>query len=162
MCEVLEIHRTTYYKYLNYQDPDYFDYTVMKETFDQHKKALGYRRLSNVPREQHGWVVYAKKVLRLMRKFGLKAKYIRDLRPNYGKKRMMENVRADHLRRNFNQPGWVTDITYLLLSPKGKRAYLSTILDLETRKWVAYKISLRNVVDFVTQTLLNASKVSIE
>ena len=41
MCEVLEIHRSTYYKYLSYQDPDYFDYTVMKETFNQYKKTLG-------------------------------------------------------------------------------------------------------------------------
>ena len=162
MCEVLEIHRSTYYKYLSYQDPDYFDYTLMKETFDQHKKTLGYRRLSAVLRDQTGWVVNAKKVLRLMRKFGLRAKYIRDLKPNYTKKRMVENVRADHLGRNFNQPGWVTDITYLILSSKGKRAYLSTILDLETRKWVAYKISLKNNLDLVVETLKEAIHFSKE
>ena len=71
-----------------------------------------------------------------MRKFGLKAKYIRDLRPNYSKKRMVENVRANHLKHQFNQPDWVTDIMYLLLSPKAKLAYLSTINDLETHKGI--------------------------
>ena len=54
MCEVLMIHWPTYYKYLNYQDPDYYDYTVMKETFDQHKKTLGYQRLSALLKEQNG------------------------------------------------------------------------------------------------------------
>ena len=122
-----------YYKYLNFKDPDYYDYTVMKETFDQHKKTLGYRRLSAVLTKQTGWVVNAKKVLRLMRKFGLKAKYIRDLRPNYRKKRIVENVRADHLKRQFNQPGLVT-----------------------------YKISLKNDVDLAVETLKEAIHSSKE
>jgi hypothetical protein len=54
MCEVLDIHRSTYYKYLNFKDPDYPDYAVMKETFNHHKKTLGYRRLSAVLREEYG------------------------------------------------------------------------------------------------------------
>jgi transposase InsO family protein len=162
MCEVLEIHRSTYYKYLNFKDPDYPDYAVMKETFNHHKKTLGYRRLSAVLRDQYGWVINAKKVLRIMRKFGLRAKYIRDLRPNYSKKRIVENLQADQIKRNFNQAGWVTDITYLTLYRNGPRAYLSTILDLETRQWVAYKISPKNDFDLVIDTLKDALNVSQE
>lgn len=76
----------------------------MKEKFSQHKKTFGYRRLSAVLREQTGWVINAKKVLRLMRKFGLRAKYIRDLRPNYSKKRIVEIVQGYLRGRQFNQP----------------------------------------------------------
>jgi len=76
MYEVLEIHRSTYYKYLNFKDPDYPEYAVMKETFNHHKKTLG----------------------------------------------------------------------YLTLYRNGPRAYLSTILDLETRQWVTYKISPKTIL----------------
>lgn len=162
MCEVLEIHRSTYYKYLTFKDPDYIDYTIMKETFEAHKKTLGYRRLTMELRRLHGWIINHKKVSRIMRKFGLRAKYIRDLRPNYTKIRTKGVVRPDLLKRNFNQRGWVTDITFLLLSRKGKRAYLSTILDLETRKWVAYKISLKNDIELVIHTLKDAINVTQE
>ncbi len=49
---------------------------------------------------------------------------------------------------------WVTDITYLIY--KGKRAYLSTILDLYNRKIVAYEISTRNDNDLVINTINKA------
>jgi hypothetical protein len=111
MCEVLEIHRSTYYKYFNFKDPDYPDYAVMKETFNHHKKTLEYRRLNAVLREEYGWVINAKKVLKIMRKFGLREKYIRDVRPNYTKKRFIKNFQVDQIKHHFHQRGWVTDIT---------------------------------------------------
>lgn len=43
MCEVLEISTSTYYKYRNTIDPDYSDYVVIKEVFDENFKAYGYR-----------------------------------------------------------------------------------------------------------------------
>ncbi len=56
----------------------------------------------------------------------------------------------------------MTDITYLTLYRNGPRAYLSTILDLETRQWVAYKISPKNDFDLVIDTLKDALNVSQE
>ena len=75
---------------------------------------------------------------------------------NYSKQYIKENVKDNILKRNFNQPGWVTDITYLIIN--GKRAYLSTILDLETRKVVSYHISKQNDNELVITTLLDAIK----
>ena len=49
---------------------------------------------------------------------------------------------------------WTTDITYLIYN--NKRAYLSTILDLYDRKIVAYKISSRNDLGIVIDTLNEA------
>ena len=80
MCEVLEIHRSKYYKYVSFKDLDYKDYTLMKATFERHKKTLGYQWLKIELRRLHGWFINPKKVLRIMRKFGLRAKYIRDFR----------------------------------------------------------------------------------
>jgi transposase InsO family protein len=97
-----------------------------------------------------------KKVLRIMSKYGLRATYIKKLRPNYSKQYHLKQAQADYLQRHFDQRGWVTDITYLMMSTNGKRAYLSTIMDLETRQWVAYNISIRNNIGLVVNTLHNA------
>jgi putative transposase len=156
MCEVLEIHRSTYYKYRHTLDFDYPDYQIMKELFRRHKKTLESRRMTQVLATKLGVVMNHKKVLRIMKKYGLRATYIKKLRPNYGKQRHLKQAQADHLQRHFHQRGWVTDITYLMLTTNWKRAYLSTIMDLEARDWVAYQIHHRNDIDLVVNTLHNA------
>ena len=156
MCEVLEISTSTYYKYRNIQDPDYQDYLIIKKVFDQHKKTYGYRRITDELQEEYGWIINHKKVLRIMNKYGVVAKYIKDIKPNPNKKIAEEQSKSDQLKRNFKQRGWVTDITYLILKRNGRRAYLSTILDLETRNWVAYKISYKNDNPLVINTLNEA------
>ena len=156
MCEVLEISTSTYYKYRNTRDPDYSDYIVIKEIFDENKKTYGYRRVHQELTEEYGLVINHKKVARIMKKFGIVARYIKNLKPNYSQKFVEENAREDQLKRNFNQRGWVTDITYLQLVKNGRRAYLSTIMDLETRDWVAYRISRKNDNELVTNTLKEA------
>jgi len=156
MCEVLEISTSNYYKYKGTVDPDYQDYLVIKKVFEENKESYGYRRITDELRDEYGWIVNHKKVLRIMNKYGVMAKYIKDIKPNYNKRRAEEQAQSDQLKRNFHQKGWVTDITYLTLQRNGKRAYLSTILDLESRKWVAYKISYRNDIPLVMVTLNEA------
>ncbi len=103
-----------------------------------------------------GVLMNHKKVLRIMTKYGLRAPYIKKLRPNYGKQRHLKQAQADHLQRHFYQRGWVTDITYLMMTTNGKGAHLLTIMDLETRDWVAYQIHHRNDIDLVVNTLHKA------
>lgn len=156
MCEVLEISTSTYYKYRHTQDPDYQDYLIIKKIFNQYKKTYGYRRITDELRDSYGLVINHKKVLRIMGKYGIIAKYIKDMKPNPNKKYIEEQSQSDKLKRQFNQRGWVTDITYLTIKRNGKRAYLSTILDLETRDWVAYKISRYNDNRLVMDTINEA------
>ncbi|XMB73254.1 IS3 family transposase [Mycoplasmatota bacterium WC30] len=156
MCEVLEISTSTYYKYKDTQDTDYQDYLIIKKVFNQHKKTYGYRRITDELQEEYGWIINHKKVLRIMHKYGIMAKYIKDMKPNFHKKLAEEQSQTDQLKRDFNQRGWVTDITYLILKRNGKRSYLSTILDLETRNWIAYKIGSRNDIPLVMDTLNEA------
>jgi len=156
MCEVLEISTSTYYKYRNTIDPDYSDYQLIKEVFDENKKVYGYRRITDELRDDYGLIINHKKVSRIMNKYGVQAEYYKKLKINYPKRYFEEHVREDLLKRNFKQRGWVTDITYLHLERNGKRAYLSTIIDLETRDWIAYKISKYNDNKLVMDTLKEA------
>ena len=156
MCDVLEVSPKTYYKYRNTVDRDYNDYLIIKKVFEDNKKVYGYRRITTYLREEYGWIINSKKVARIMRKYEIRARYDKYSKPNYSKKYFEENIREDLLKRNFKQKGWVTDITYLQLVRNGKRAYLSTIIDLETRDWVAYKISRKNDNEFVMDTLKEA------
>ena len=43
MCAVLNISPKTYYKYRSKEDPDYYDYLIIKEIFDDSKGTYGYR-----------------------------------------------------------------------------------------------------------------------
>ena len=93
-----------------------------------------------------------------MHKYNIKPEYIRRIRPNYNYKRIEENVRPNLLKRNFKTNAlnkvWDTDVTYLIF--KGRRLYLSTIIDLYDRHVVSYKISKLHNTCLVTDTLNNA------
>jgi transposase InsO family protein len=157
MCAVLEIGRRTYYKYRNAEDVDYYDYLIIKEIFDDSKGTYGYRRITEGLKIKYGVIFNHKKVKRIMDKYYIKPEYIRKTRPNIYK-RIEENVKPDLVKRNFSVDRenriWCTDITYLIFN--GKRAYLSTIIDLYDRKVVAYKISKFNNNQLVIDTLNEA------
>ena len=77
MCAVLEISPKTYYKYRNKEDPDYYDYLIIKEVFDDPKGTYGYRRIVEGLKIKYGVVINGKKVLRIMKKYNLMPEYIR-------------------------------------------------------------------------------------
>ena len=166
MCAVLEISPKTYYKYRNKEDPDYYDYLVIKEIFDESKGTYGYRRIAEGLKIKYGVVMNRKKVLRIMKKYNLMPEYIRKAKKKNKNERIEDNVKPNLLNRNFNTDApnkvWDTDITYLIF--KCSRAYLSTIIDLYDRKVVAYKISKRNdnklVIDTLNEAILKRKDVS--
>ena len=139
MCAVLEISKRTYYKYRNAEDKDYYDYLIIKEIFDDSKGTYGYRRITEGLRIEYGVIFNHKKVARIMKKYNIKPEYIRRIRPNIGYKRIEENVKPNLLKRNFKTNAlnkvWDTDVKYLIF--KGKRLYLSTIIDLYDRHVVS-------------------------
>lgn len=157
MCAVLEISRRTYYKYRDDEDIDYYDYLMVKEVFNDSKGTYGYRRITEGLKIKYGVIFNHKKVLRIMNKYYIKPKYIKKKqKQNY--KRIEENVKPNIVNRKFNidlaNKIWCTDITYLIFN--GKRAYLSTIIDLYDRKVVSYKISKFNNNQLVIDTLNEA------
>ncbi len=154
MCAVLNISPKTYYKYKNKEDPDYYDYLIIKEIFDDSKGTYGYRRIVDGLIQKYGVVMNGKKVLRIMKKYNLMAEYIRKARIKHKNQKIEDNVKPNLLNRNFTTdvPNkiWDTDVTYLIF--KGARAYLSTIIDLYDRHVVANVISKRN--DLKYQSLI--------
>ena len=160
MCAVLEISKRTYYKYRNSDDPDYLDYLMIKKIFDDSKGTYGYRRITEGLKIEYGVIFNHKKVMRIMRKYNIKPEYIRRIKPNIGYKRIEENIKKDLLKRNFKTDAlnkiWDTDVTYLIF--KGKRLYLSTIIDLYDRHVVSYNISKFNNINLVIKTLNDAIK----
>lgn len=157
MCEVLEISPKTYYKYRYTQDRDYEDYKIIRKVFNASKRTYGYRRITDEIKECYGIVYNAKKVLRIMRKYGIMSLYIKNQQRYNGIKQRNETLmKPNLLNRDFNQKGWVTDVTYLDYA--GKRSFLSTILDLQSRKIIAYQISNKNDNKLVLDTLHKALK----
>ena len=158
MCAVLEISPKTYYKYRNKEDPDYYNYLIIKEIFDDSKGTYGYRRIVEGLKIKYGVVMNGKKVLRIMKKYNLMPHYVRKSKKKNKNERIEDNVKPNLLNRNFNTDApnkvWDTDVTYLIF--KGSKAYLSTIIDLYDRKVVAYKISKRNDNKIVMDTLNEA------
>lgn len=154
----MNISRQTYYKYRNKIDKDYSDYLTIREVFEKGNELYGYRRLKKFFLQEYGWIINHKKVLRIMNKYGLKVKYQKIFNINYARKKEEQYSVEDLLKRNFKaqkeNEKWCTDITYLIY--KGKRAYLSTILDLKDGKIVAYKISGKNDNKLVIDTLNEA------
>lgn len=158
MFEVLEISKSTYYKFRNAEDKDYYDYLLIKEIFEDSKRTYGYRRVCEGLKIKYGVILNHKKVLRIMLKYNLKPEYIKKIRPNIAYRRIESNVKPNLVKRQFNVDSpnkiWTTDITYLIFN--NKRLYLSTILDLCDRKVVAYKISKNNNNQLVMDTLNEA------
>jgi len=161
MLDVLNISKSNYYKYRYTADKDYQDYLLIKKIFDESKGTYGYRRIGEGLLIKWGLVMNHKKILRIMKKYNLKPAYARRLQYTGFNRRIEENVKPNLINRNFNTTApnkvWTTDITYLMLA--GKRAYLSTILDLYDRKIVAYKIGNKNDLNLVIDTLNEALNV---
>ena len=152
------ISRSTYYKYRSLKDSDYKDYLLIKEVFNKSKKTYGYRRIREGLLIKYGVIFNHKKVARIMHKFNLNPEYIRRIGRNTMTKRIKENIEPNLIKRNFKAKNfnqiWLTDITYLIY--RNKRAYLSTIIDLYDRHVVSYKISFKNDVPLVIDTLNSA------
>lgn len=154
MCAALDISKRTYYKYRKSEDKDYYDYLLIKEIFDESKCTYGYRRIYESLLIKYGVIINHKKIKRIMNKYNIKPHYLKKIK-HHQYKRIEANVKPNLVKRKFDVDKenqiWTTDITYLIYN--GKRAYLSTILDLYDRKVVAYKISKFNDLKIVIDTL---------
>ena len=95
-----------------------------------------------------------------MKKYVLKPKYIKRIRPNSAYRRIEENVQPNIVKRQIQTKSlnqiWCTDVTYLTWG--NKRAYLSTIIDLFDRRVVVYKMSKLNNMELFLDTLNDAFK----
>jgi transposase InsO family protein len=158
MCVFFGVSRAAYYawlKRLDQPDKDAKRMALIKEAWEKSHKTYGYRRISLWLRQHKGIVVNHKAVLRLMNKLNIQS--VARKRKPYQKLSQLDSYhRYDNvLDRQFtaekpNQK-WVTDITYIRTIQGW--AYLATIKDLYDGFIIAHKLSRRQSVSLVTETL---------
>ncbi len=154
--------RSGYYRWLNSIDhrvdrekQDLEDFQKIREAYDFRGYAKGYRGIC-MRLLRMGIRMNHKKVLRLMRKYGLKCP-IRKANPY---RRMAKALKTDRVAKNYVNREFrchgprrilLTDITYIRLNQEF--CYLSVIKDAFTMQVLAYKLSESLEVDFVLDTV---------
>lgn len=144
----------------------------INDIYHKHKGRYGYRRICaelNQTLAGQGIVINHKKVQRLMRELGLKAKIRQQRHKAYSSYQgeHQDKIKDNVLQRDFkatrpNQK-WATDITEFKVQDKaqtgeviGKKLYLSPIIDLFNGEIVSYTLNERPTYDLVGEMLSNA------
>lgn len=144
MLELLKIPRSSFYEASSRTDPEKKNedlVSTITQIVHEHDKTYGYRRIT-LELARQGIKVNHKKVLRLTKKYNLLALTPRK-RKYSSYKGDIGKVADNHIKRDFEaqKPNekWFTDITEFNL--RGKKLYLSPILDAYARDIVAYNVS---------------------
>lgn len=157
----MRISRTGYYEYLrrkksNQQIEREALEGFVEDVFNEHRGRYGHRRINRELRKS-GIVVSEKRVLRIMRKKGLKA---RATTRRYRVKKRIEagDPRINLVEQVFTVSGknklWVGDITYV---PTRKGfLYLATVIDVFSRKVVGWSMATHMRENLVIDALEQA------
>ena len=167
MCQVLEIPRSSYYKWLkrtetaqekeNQQIAQWI--LEYDEIFDH---IYGYRRMTVAINRLNHKHYNQKRVRRMMRLLGIKS-VIRKKKSNYRKSEpeiTAKNILARDFFASAPNQKWVTDVTEFKDRHTKQKLYLSAILDLYDRSIVAYEISGRNNNQLVFNTFEKAMNLN--
>ncbi|MEH7351679.1 IS3 family transposase [Gottfriedia acidiceleris] len=168
LCKIAGVSKSGYYKWLARQSSptkkDLEDQSIVKKIIECQQDpdinwSYGYPRVKTWLSKVYGLKVNHKRIYRLMKSNNVQAKIRKKKWKHFGRKEKFV-FSSNYLNRDFSakRPNekWVTDITYLLFN--GKKIYLSSILDLYNNEIVAYKISERNDLKLVADTLKAAIK----
>ena len=129
--------------------------TAITRLFTRHHGRYGSPRIHHLLRGE-AWVVSRRRVARLMRTAGLRAKAVRGYRGKVGTHRFYDQhpnrVRATRVQRP-NQV-WVGDITYLVVA--GEWRYLAVVMDRYSRGILAWTLRRRRDAS-VTRAVLQTA-----
>lgn len=164
MCKVLNIPRSTYYKFL--------DKTPSKRAIENQKYESEILAIFKKSSERYGapkihkvlinqcFKISIKRVQRLMRKLKIASVVVKQFRPYTSKNEIIE--RKNILRRDFRtktiNEKWVGDITYIHTMKDGW-CYLASVMDLHTRKIVGYSFSKAMDTNLIIAALKNAYEI---
>ncbi len=155
---VFDIPKATYYRWkkkykvMEYTPLEGLVIRLCEENFYHY----GHRKIKSILNKNYGIKVNRKTIQKIMQKHKIQCR-VKPKRQKYIKGES-HIVVPNILKRNFKatRPNekWVTDITYL---PYGlTMMYVSTIMDLYNNEIVAYKISARQDIQLVLDTLRTA------
>lgn len=161
MCRVISVSKSGFYQWMKRQRQpvtgwERYLLIRIKEVFEQSKKTYGHRRiykklrLCNVP-------CYKNQISKLMRDHGIRPKRKRKYKVTTDSRHNLR-ISPNLLNRNFNinelNIVWVGDITYIWT--KEGWLYLSTVIDLCSRRVVGYSTGKRINKELVIRSMKNA------
>lgn len=119
----------------------------------KHKQRYGYRKISDRLRIEYNMIVNRKKVYRIMKEMNLQSKFRAKKYKSY--KGTVGKIAKNLLKRDFEAKKtnrkWVTDITEFKI--KGKKIYLSPLMDLHDRSIISFTRGFSPNVKLVTDML---------
>lgn len=145
MCKVLKIARSTYYSVLNHKPSNReIENNLLKSRIFQiycdNRKVYGCIKITRILRNQGNPRLSVNRVSRLMKQLDIKAVTVRKFR-HYRRKQAVNSEFKNLVNQHFSaeKPDqlWLSDITYIHTVKHGW-TYLASILDVCTRKIVAY------------------------
>ena len=162
MCRVLRVHQSGYYRWLSSLNGDSRDRqnrllsVQIGALFKEYKGRYGSPRLQRELRDR-GIVANRKRVARLMRVLGLRAKSSRRFKATTNSKHrywVAPNLLARRFEVEQANRLWVSDITYVWTGEGW--VYLAIVLDAWSRKVVGWAWSKTLAAEFAVQALEQA------
>lgn len=159
ICEALDVDRGTFYNHMirNKRENAWFEKRrqeycqLIRDVFDEYQQVLGAEKIRTIL-VQRGHQISAEYVSRLMREMGLssvrmtaKKEYLKLREPEQKKNILQQQFTADQPNQR-----WVSDVT--CFKHGNHYFYICVIIDLFSRKVIAYKISKRNSTQLITAT----------
>lgn len=161
LCRLLEIPRSVYYFYKNkpLTVTEIRNNTLKKKIstiFFTNKQRYGATKIHQVLLKE-GISVSLKHVQKLMKQLNLRSIVVKKYRPQRSNRPIIskENLLNQDFSTKTICEKWAADITYIPTKKNGW-CYLSSIMDLHTKKIISYTFSKRMTVDCVIQTLNKA------
>lgn len=149
LCRVLKVNRSTYYKFINHQQSNREKENAHIRAcililYTKYKKRLGAEKMRICLKNEYCINISVGRVYRLMK--SMKLPKMSTVKPFVHKSKAVTDDNCENiLRQQFDQPEpnmvWVCDFTYIRAA--GRFYCLSAILDLFSRKVIAYKLSAK-------------------
>ena len=162
LCRTLNVLRSTYYHYslrspkqTIWDKEDVKLKPLVQQIFDESKGRYGTRKLK-AALEQRGYIVSLKRLRRFMKELNISCKQTQLKYFSSSNRKYM--YRRNTLKQQFLQSApnlvWVSDITYMRV---GKDFYaICAVIDLFSRKVIAYDTSINNNTELVISTFKKA------
>lgn len=161
MCDVLEVSRSGYYKWLDRpesnQERQHKEWTTqVKEVYDQSRQLYGSPKVTK-KLQQQGVEISERTVTRIMNEQQWRSRTVKKYKATTNSKHTLpvhENVLNQEFTASKPNEKWVTDITYIATGEGW--LYLASVMDLYSRKIVGWHMSERMTKELVLQALKQA------
>ncbi len=161
MCQVLKCSHAGYYKWRKRKSPVYLSrrrrlLTLIRIKYEESRCTYGYRRIYHALKKD-GVNCYLNQIQQLMKEnaiFPKRKKKFRHTTDSNHRKKISPNLLKRNFKANALNRVWVGDITYIWT--REGWLYLSTVIDLCSKKVVAYSVGNRITKELVIASLKNA------